>query len=156
MRFCQTLDCYWDTCAPKSPGVPVLDWGPPVSGRIDPDGLRSNDPLLVFDNLGQSIRPGTTDVRLETIRLRQAPTVAGEHYVVGVNYFADHGVQPASFDATVEIDDRGTVVSTQTVTFQKGDVGGWYQATVDPGAQTASAFTAGTLTGAYTGPVVCQ
>ncbi len=160
VRFCQTLDCYWDTCAPKSPGVPVLDWGPDTTGdgKLNADGIHADDPLLVFDNLGQSIRPGTTDVRLETIRMGQAQIVPGEHYVIGVNYFADHGVQPASFDATLEVDHRGTVVSTQTVTFQKSAVGGWYQATLDLGVSpvTVSAFTAGTPTGAYTGPVICQ
>lgn len=143
--FCQTLDCFWQTCRSQSPGVPVLDWGPDTTGdgKLDPDGQRNDDPILVFDNLGSSIVTGTADVRLETIRVPVAATVPGTPYQVGVHYFADRGVTDPTFDAEVKVVYRGQVILDTTRTFGKGEVGTfWLAGQLDVTNGTGTPLTA--------------
>lgn len=133
--FCATLDCYWNTCmAGAANGQSVLDWGPDTTGDglPDPDGVESDNPIYVLDNVGSTILSGTTDVRLENIRLPRAPEVTGGRYAVAVHYFEDKGVAADGVEATIKVVYRGQILFESTHTFAKDAVGElWIAGDVD-------------------------
>ena len=156
--FCDPLDCFWDICLGTSAGVPALDWGPDQNsdGKLDPDTMENTDPILVFDNVGNTILPGTTDVRLENIRVPVAPLGT---YRVAVHYFEDKGVATPDFEARVKLVYKGTVLLDETRTFARDEVGVfWTAGQVDIATGQAQPLgTLGTYPAGvnYTGPVPC-
>lgn len=119
--FCDPLDCFWATCRPITPGVPVLHWGE-VDGAIGDDGDQDSDPILRFDNLGDTVQRGTESKRIEVLSLRRAPMVddALGPYFIGVGYFDSRGVDE-SFEAHVTAVSQGEILFQSRRTFHAED-----------------------------------
>ncbi|MFW6353946.1 MAG: choice-of-anchor D domain-containing protein [Verrucomicrobiota bacterium] len=158
--FCSPLDCFWDTCIGASgEGIPLLDWGPDESGNgsLEPDGVISTDPVLVFDNEGDRIVDEESGVRLETTRMQLAPAVPGGRYLACIHYFADRGVTSDSFDVTIRLYRHGEEILETSKTFQTGEVGRWLEAIVID-AETFEAATGEAFeqAPAYVQPLPCD
>jgi hypothetical protein len=156
--FCDPLDCFWDTCRPTSEGIPSLHWGN-VGGAIGDDGDSETDPILRFDNLGDTVQRGSETLRLETLSLFRAAAVDPGlgPYLIGVHYFESKGItEPETFDAEVTVIHRGEVLYQSTHTFDVADEGTFWVA----GTFDANALEAGEdfedLGQALAGPIFIQ